>query len=103
MLATSAKSRDQPSLTKLMKVHDAALKDIAKVDNYIRNSEADDDVEDAMSDDIDGDRISDSSVEQLFKSITTNTDAAAGRGLKKLFSVLTPSDPTLASATVGVK
>lgn len=63
MFATSAKSRDQPPLTKLKKAHDEALKHIAKVDKYIRIGEADDDIDDGMSDDMDGERISDSSVE----------------------------------------
>ena len=36
LFATSAKSREQPPLTKLVKAHEAALKDIAKIDKYIR-------------------------------------------------------------------
>ena len=83
-------------LTKLLKAHVATLKDIAKVDKYIRIGEADDDYVDDTVDDIDSERISDTSLDDLF------TDPAASRPLKKRFSGLTRPHSTLALATVGV-
>ena len=49
MFITSAKSREQALLTKLLKAHDATQKDIARVDKYIRIGDMDDD--DNMDDD----------------------------------------------------
>jgi hypothetical protein len=64
MFITSAKSREQALLTKLLKAHDATLKDIARVDKYIRIGDIDDDIDDdTMDDDVDVERISDSSVD----------------------------------------
>ena len=102
MFTTSAKSRDQPRLTKLLKAHVATLKDIAKVDKYIRIGEADDDNVNDMVDDIDSERISDTSVDDLFTSTTKVTDPAASRALKKRVSAVTRPHSTLALATVGV-
>ena len=96
--ATSAKSRDQRPLTKLMKAHDASLKYIAKVHNYIRN----DDIGDDIGDDKDSERYSDSSVEQLFPSFNKKMDGAASRAMKNFFALIRPVS-TLALATVGVE
>jgi len=41
LFALSAKSREQSALTKLVKNHEAALKDIAKVDKYIKLGDGD--------------------------------------------------------------
>ena len=82
-----------------MKAHDASLKYIAKVHNYIRN----DDIGDDIGDDKDSERYSDSSVEQLFPSFNKKMDGAASRAMKKPFFALTRPVSTLALATVGVE
>jgi hypothetical protein len=86
LFALSAKSREQSALSKLVKNHAAALKDIAKVDKYIKLGDGDDDIDDEQDDDIDDENISvSSSMGQLFKSLTPVT------GLVPAIDVSSPS------------
>ncbi len=92
----------------MVKNHEAALKDIAKVDKCIKLGDGNDDIDDEQDDDIDDENISvSSSMGQLFKSLTPVAglvpaiDVSARPSLKKPFSALASSDSTLASATVS--
>jgi hypothetical protein len=95
---TSAKSRDQRSLLKLIKSHNLALKNIAKVDKYIRNANPNHDIKD----DNDSEFNSDSGVDEVFTSVK-KMDYGAKRSIKKQINAHTPKNYTLASATVGVE
>jgi hypothetical protein len=75
----SAKSRDQSSLSKVIKSHNLALKDIAKVDKYIRNADSNDDT----GDDNDSEFNSDSGVDDVFTSVNKKMDYGAKRSIKK--------------------
>jgi hypothetical protein len=95
LFALSAKSREQSALLKLIKNHAAALKDIARVDKYIKLGDGNDDIDDKQDDDGDDENISvSSSMEQLFKSLTPveglvpAIDVSARPSLKKPFSAL---------------
>ena len=92
IFATSAKSRDQSSLTKVMKAHEPSIKDIINGDSG-----------DEICDDKDSDKYSDSSVEQLFPSVNNKMDGGAARAIKKPSFALIRPVSTLALATVGVQ
>ena len=92
IFATSAKSRDQSSLTKVIKAHEPCIKDIIN-----------DDSGDDLCDDKDSDRYSDSSVEQLFPHVNKKMDSGASRAIKKPSFALIRPVSTLALATVGVQ
>jgi len=84
------------------------LKDITRVDKYIKLGDGNDDIDDEQDDTVFDENISvSSSMGQLFKSLTPvpglvpAIDVSARPSLKKPFSVLASADSTLASATVG--